>query len=174
MNPITPRQVEPNFVNRSDCGCGCGRYGVPRKPHRSNGRVCVRGCKCRQCEGGRAKGRATKREHTTAAATGGRRNIGSGAFGGSDVAGGLCEVEETANVALVRGIKRWWTSEQMQRKTAGLFATGAKPRAFVASWRNDPRKAAEPQLVVMTFSDWKWLQEAMVAALAEQIRKESA
>lgn len=48
----------------------------------------------------------------------------------------------------MRGLRRWWTSKQMQTKVARLLARDGEAHAFVASW--DGR----PQLVVVPYEDW--------------------
>lgn len=35
---------------KSDCGCGCGLYGTPKRANRA-GVQCVRGCTCNSCRG---------------------------------------------------------------------------------------------------------------------------
>lgn len=70
----------------------------------------------------------------------------SGALSGVDVTG-CVDVEETANVALTRGLFAWWNSKQIQRKTGRLMARRLLPRAFVC-WEG--RRG----LVVMEYADW--------------------
>lgn len=141
-------EVETRFKESDACECGCGKRGVLKKAWRSNDQRCVRGCECRQCVGGKVKDRARRREHTVARGNHGQRNPGSGAFGGLDGIGGVCSWEETANVAIIAGLKRWWLAKGTQGKVAKLLADTLRPRAFVASWDGRPR------LVVMPYEDW--------------------
>lgn len=116
---------------RITCPCGCGTFGS-----------------CNRCNGSRVKARASRRERKMALVTSGTRHPMSGALSGVDVTlGDLLDVEETANVSLVRGLRRWWTSKAIQTKTARLMARTLRPRAFVASWDGKPR------LVVMPWVD---------------------
>jgi hypothetical protein len=133
-----------------ECACGCGTVGRQRArawldglpPH-------VKRCPCRRCSAPRFKTNASRRERKVAKAVGGRRNIGSGAFGGSDVVGGIVNIEETAQESLVRGLRRWWGTKAMQTKTARLLEQRLIPNAFVASWDGKAR------LVVMEWDDFK-------------------
>lgn len=152
MSNLTGRPIVEGAI-REECACGCGLYGAVRVKVMRDGLQHVKGCGCKRCSGARHRPNSRRREHKVAKAVGGTRNIGSGAFGGTDVAGGVLEVEETANVQLVAGLKRWWLSKQIQDKTAVLRGMKLRPRAFVASWNG------KPQLAVMTFDDLKWLCE---------------
>jgi hypothetical protein len=135
-----------------ECACGCGTVGRPRARAWLDGLPAhVKLCTCRRCQAPRFKQRASRRERKVAQAVGGRRNIGSGAFGGSDVVGGLVNIEETAQESLVRGLRRWWMSKQIQSKTARLLEQRLIPNAFVASWDGKAR------LVVMEWDSFKQL-----------------
>jgi hypothetical protein len=131
------------------CPCGCGVFGTPKRKAWGDGLRHVKGCgPCRRCTGSRSKSRASRRENRVARDIGGTREPMSGALSGKDVTAGLWALEETANVALVRGIRRWWTSDQIRRKTARLMAQHGVAHGFVCSW--DGR----PQIVVMPYEDW--------------------
>lgn len=80
--------------------------------------------------------------------TGGAREPLSGGLSGIDGRSGLWVWEETAQVSLVRGVRRWWESKQVQAKTARLMARHGVARAFVLSWDGKPR------LVVVPYDDW--------------------
>jgi hypothetical protein len=158
---------------RQECPCGCQQFGVVRTRMMGDGLYHVKLCPCRRCQGARHKPRSRAREHKVAKAVGGTRNIGSGAFGGTDVKGGVLEIEETSNVGLVAGLKRWWLSKQIQDKTEVLMAQKLRPRAFVASWNG------KPQLAVLTFDDLRWLCEmrgdgSELKAHTQRIRAELA
>jgi hypothetical protein len=133
--------------DKLDCPCGCGLFGTPVRRARGDGLRHVRGCPCRRCKASRVKPRARRRENRVAKDLGGTRDIMSGAITGADVTAGLWSFEETSNVALVRGLRRWWESKQIRTKMARLEA---RPdlHAFVASW--DGR----PQLVVSPYEDF--------------------
>lgn len=142
-----PLDVTPNLKPLVVCACGeCGE-GVPRRKAWADG-LHVRRCMCRRCIGSRQSAKARRREHRVADALGGQREPMSGNLSGFDVSSGLWRVEETANEALVKGLLRWWSSKQIQKKMARINAIGGVRRAFVASW--DGR----PQLVVMSFEDF--------------------
>jgi hypothetical protein len=49
--------VETYLKEKSDCACGCGLYGTPRK--RPEGHV--RGCKCPRCSGQRNRSKGDKK-----------------------------------------------------------------------------------------------------------------
>lgn len=50
--------VEPNFANKAECGCGCGQFGTLRAKPWRDGVVCVRrGCDCPRCRGKRNRQR---------------------------------------------------------------------------------------------------------------------
>jgi hypothetical protein len=156
----------------ADCGCGCGLYGALRVRAWRNGVHCVRRCSCRQCQGGRTKARARRREGKMARQINAERTWGSGVIAGYDLGGANVEIEETANVALVAGLKRWWFSKQVQTKLARLLARSLRPRFFVASWDGKPR------LVVGKWEDFVQvlaLQElANVSAVKEALHKARA
>ncbi len=83
---------------------------------------------------------------------GGQRSAFSGAINGADVVAPFIEIEETANEAVVRGIRRWWTSKTVVDKTARLFARpGHVARVLVLTW--DGRK----RVVVMRYDDLRLL-----------------
>lgn len=142
--------VEPYTKERqlypvaSLCPCGCGHVGAPRKAMMKDGLHHARGCPCRRCVGSRSKHNAAPRERKLGKAVGGKRNIGSGAFGGVDTVGGVCDVEETSNAALIRGFRSWWTSKQITRKLTPLMRIKLKPRAFVLFWEGRHRVAILP------------------------------
>lgn len=143
---------------KGSCPCDddrCPKYGTLRLKVWSDGSRHIKLCPCRRCSGGRTKARARAREHKVATAVGGRRNPGSGAFGGVDTIEGRVLVEETANVSLIRGLRRWWESAQIRNKVATLYSTSLLPRAFVASWSEGGK--TKPRLAVMTFEDLKIL-----------------
>lgn len=129
------------------CACGCGLLGRPKVKAWANGVRCNKGCQCRRCVGGRQTGKARRRENRIARELGLERSVLSGALNGADLVGYL-EIEETSNVAIVRGLRRWWGSQQVRAKVARLYARpGTAPKAFVASWDGRPR------LVVMEYED---------------------
>lgn len=137
---------------RITCPCGCAKYGAPRRKRMRDGLCHVMRCLCPRCQGSRAKGQARIREHRVAKATGGVRNIASGAFGGFDTRGGAVEVEETAQVAHTRAIRRWWEGKATREKFGRLWASqGLLPRAAVLSWDH------KPQVAVMSFADFERL-----------------
>lgn len=111
---------------KADCPCGCGLFGTVRKKTWSDGSRHVRSCKCRRCEGGRQKPRATVRETKFARETGGERSPLSGALSGYDVrvpllGGGWVYVEETTQEAFCRGLERWWGNAGTQLKLSRLL-----------------------------------------------------
>ncbi len=109
--------------------------------------------------------RAAQRERRIAKDLGGERSPLSGAVNGADVVtAGVIEIEETANEAVVRGIRRWWESQGVSAKTARLFARyGSVPRALVLVWGNRKR------LVVMRYEDFRSLVR-MASTEAEEAR----
>lgn len=135
-------------LSRIDCPCGCGVYGSPRARPSRDGLVHARRCPCKRCAAGRYRRNAYRREKTVARATGGQRNIASGRLGGFDTIGGAVEVEETAEVAVVRGFRRWYGSKTFAGKFGRLFGrAGLRPRAAVLSWDG------KPQAVILPFGD---------------------
>lgn len=130
------------------CACGCGLQGRPRKKVWKDGTAHVPRCQCRRCKGGRQGGNARRRENRIAKQTGGERAVMSGALSGYDGRSGLWVWEETSNVALVQGLRRWWESKQIRTKTARLMALNGYARAFIATWDGKPR------LVVIPYEDW--------------------
>lgn len=141
--------------NRITCPCGCNVYGAPRPKAWKDGLVHVRQCgrgptatkSCRHCDGARVKRRANSRERRVMSRLGGQRNPGSGAWGGNDNLPGstVCEIEETAGEATVRGLRRWWLGKGVQAKTRKIRESKLRPGALVASWDGKPR------LAVLTF-----------------------
>lgn len=130
------------------CPCGCGTVARPRAKAWGDGLYHARGCPCRRCVGGRQVGKARRREHKVAKATGGTREPMSGNLSGIDGKAGLWTWEETANEAVVRGLRRWWTSKTVQTKTARMMSRHGEAHALICSW--DGR----PQVVVVPFADW--------------------
>ena len=126
-------QVEPRFKPEVvECPCGCGLVGHLRKKiwaGETTGHV--KRCVCRRCAGGRTKSRASARERRLAVKTGGQRELMSGAMTGRDVTTGRGTwVEETANVALVRGFFSWFDSKQIAEKTRRIRDQHVAPWAF--------------------------------------------
>lgn len=156
------REVEPRFKEAPEpevCPCGCGVLGVPRKKAwRDNLAPHSRGCPCRRCVGSRQVGKAAKRERRIAKDFGGKRNFRSGAGGGVDTIGATLDIEETAGVAHVQGLRRWWSSKGMQAKLATLLSRNVRPRAFVACWDG------KPQLAVLPYNDLVALADAACGA----------
>lgn len=129
------------------CECGCGLVGRPKVKAWANGVRCNKGCQCRRCKGRQVKRNATRREQRIARQLGLERSPLSGALNGIDL-GGYLEIEETANVALVRGLFSWWGSKQVRGKVARLYARpGLVPKAFVAS------RDGRPCLAVLEWDD---------------------
>lgn len=131
-----------------ECACGCGVISAQRVRAWKDGLNHGRKCACRRCTGGKQSAKARRRENRVAKATGGRREPLSGNLSGIDGRSGLWVWEETAQLSLVQGLRRWWTSKQVTAKTARLMNRHGVARAFIASW--DGR----PQLVVIPFEDW--------------------
>ncbi len=137
-----------------ECACGCGVVGRPKKQAWKDGLPPhVARCDCPRCRAPRYKRNAARRERRIGADVGGRRNIGSGAFGGADTIGGVCNCEETAKESLVGPLRRWWGTKAMQEKTTRLLEQRLIPNAFVASWDGKPR------LVVMEYDSFRQLCE---------------
>lgn len=130
------------------CQCGCGLFGQPRVKAWKDGTRHVRTCGCRRCVGGRQTPKARRRENRVAKAAGGTREPMSGNLSGVDGRSGLWVWEETANVSLVRGFRRWIESKQVQTKLARMMAKTGVRRAYIVSWDGKPRWAVVP------FADW--------------------
>lgn len=133
-----------------DCECGCGSYGSPR-PRSRDGSQHTKRCECKRCIAGQYKGLAQKRERKIAKAIGGKANVGSGSLGGVDTIEGVCDVEETSQVAITRGFQRWWLGAMVTHKTMALMRRRLRPRALVLSWGD---KVVSPQVVIMPYNDW--------------------
>lgn len=142
---------------KQECPCGCGTYGTPRKKQWQDGLGGhVKGCPCKRCVGGRQRGRSRVRENKVARLTGGTREPLSGALSGVDGRSGLTVWEETANVAINRGLFKWWDGKGTQEKVHRMMLLSGVRRAFIAS-----RPATEgPSLVVMLLEDWADLVQA--------------
>lgn len=143
-------QVEPLLKDRDECGCGCGCgcYGTLKRPWRSNGVRCVRGCGCKQCHGRSVKRRASERERRIARDLGGERSPLSGALNGADVTGPV-DVEETSDKAVCRGFVAWVGGKGVQAKTARLLARRTDaPRALLLS------PGGRPSWAVMPYEDF--------------------
>lgn len=136
---------------RVECGCKCGLYGAPRARPWRNGCLCVKRCKCKRCEAGRYKRRASSRERAIAKDTGGKRVPLSGAGGFADVVGPVW-IEETAGEAVVRGIRRWFESKTVERKTRAIRTNLTKPWALVLAWAPYQGGNISKQLVVMDYA----------------------
>jgi hypothetical protein len=143
------------------CPCGCGKFGVPRVRRSRDGLFHTRNCgPCRSCDGRRARNRSSSRERVIAKSIpNGVREVLSGAVSGHDVGCPWLVYEETHNVGLVAGLRRWWEREAVQRKTARILAAEL-PGAFIASWDGSPR------VVVMSWEGHRRLLQ-IIATLAE-------
>jgi hypothetical protein len=141
-------EVEPRFKpDPVACPCGCGLVGFPRARAWQDGLAPhVKRCACRRCAGGRTGKNARRREHKIARETGGTREPLSGALSGVDVRSGMWVIEETANVALLAGLRRWWNSKGVRMKLVRLFGRShaGEYRAFIASWDGKPRVVVIP------------------------------
>lgn len=143
-------EVFPNFKPELEpCACGCGLVGRPRKKQWNDGLgPHTRGCVCRRCVGGRQRGRSRAQEHRTARDTGGTREPLSGQLSGVDGRAGLHVWEETTNLAVCRGIRRWWGTKTVRSKVARLFSRpGGEYRWLIL-------KDEKPFLVVGLYDDW--------------------
>jgi hypothetical protein len=125
------------------CPCGCGKTGLLQGRRRGDGYFHVRRCPCRRCVASRVRKRAGNRERQIARTIGGTREVLSGALSGADVIHSRVRIEETANVSLTRGLRRWWESKQTEAKVLRLFGDEL-PGAFVASWDGSPRVVVMP------------------------------
>ena len=127
-----------------DCPCGCELYGVERKKLWAGETVGhVKNCKCKRCSGGRHRGRSRVQENKVAKKLGGQREPLSGGLSGIDVrvtsmlGDDIAWIEQTHNVALVRGIKSWWTGKGTTQKMSRITERGhmmGVPVAFGAWW----------------------------------------
>lgn len=134
----------PNLIEVCPCGdVRCGRSGYAQMRRRGDGQFHVRRCPCKRCVASRVRKRAGTRERKIAAQIGGTREVLSGAMSGADVVHARVRLEETANVALTRGLRRWWESKQTEAKVLRLFG-GELPGAFVASWDGAARVVVMP------------------------------
>jgi hypothetical protein len=70
---------------------------------------------------------------------------------------GPVDIEETANVSIVRGVRRWWESKTVRTKVAALYSRALVPRALVLSWEVSPGGPKRRQIVVLTYDDFRWL-----------------
>lgn len=146
-------EVTPSLKpDPAPCVCGCGAIGRPRVrawndglgPHNRN-------CVCRRCRARNYGRKASARERGIAKQLGGERQALSGALSGADVTGRV-DLEETSNLAVTRGLRRWWESKGVATKRARLEArTSDAPKALVLSW-GEPCK---PQIVVMRWDDFR-------------------
>lgn len=154
-----------NFLkNPEPCVCGCGRYGTPRRKVWAGEEVGhVRECDCARCRGGRQVSKARRRENKTAARLGGTRDPGSGRVSGVDIrVPEVVLIEETANKALVAGVRRWWTGKgtvAKMRRLRDRRSMMSIPIAFVGSWDG------KPQVAVMDFEDFAQLVEQAKQAI---------
>lgn len=133
---------------KQDCGCGCGLFGTLRVKTWRNGQRCVRLCQCRRCVGGRQRPKATRRESKIAKDTGGSREPLSGALSGVDGRSALWVWEETANVSIVRGFKRWIEGKGTTTKISRMMAKTGVRRAFIVGWDG------KPQWAIVPYADW--------------------
>lgn len=149
------RQLPLPGPTKANCQCGyevCGgQFGTLRHKLMRDGKRHINRCPCPRCMTPRHKARARRRESKVAKDAGGRRNPGSGAFGGSDSIEAICEIEETTAKAHVAGLRRWWESKGVQRKVARILGQMQRPPAFVASWDSKPR------LVVLPYEGFRQL-----------------
>jgi hypothetical protein len=134
--------------DKLDCPCGCGLFGSPRRKAWGDGLRHVKLCDCRRCVGGRQRPKSRQRENRIAKDLGGTREPLSGGLSGADVVAHMWSFEETSNLTVVRGFRRWWTSKTVTTKVARLFARDGEAHALVLSW--DGR----PQVVIAPYEDF--------------------
>lgn len=137
---------------KTDCPCGCGAFGTPKKKAWRDGLHHVRGCPCRRCVGGRQRGLERKRINKIAKQTGGTRDPLSGQLSGVDGRVGLWVYEETSGEAVVRGFRRWIESKTVQSKMARTLLHTGVNRALILSWRVG--NATKPRWVIVPYEDW--------------------
>jgi hypothetical protein len=133
----------------TDCVCGCGLVGQPRKKVWKDGTSHVARCQCRRCKGGRHGANERVRNNRIAKRTGGQREPGSGQLSGIDGRSGFWEWEETSNVTLVRGFRSWIGSKQIEAKLSRLMKRTGARRVFILTWDGKPRWC------VMPYADWE-------------------
>lgn len=140
---MTATEAWSNLKATVDCPCGCGAHGLPRTKRNRDRTHHTRNCECKSC----AAGQHAKDEKTRVAKFARRSGLtqqsGSGRKIGYDL-GGCCAVEETSHQVIVKHLKLWWATVDVQRKLARIRRQKYQPWAFVASWEN------KPQLVVMS------------------------
>jgi len=135
MTDVQPRLKPDPAI----CPCGCGVIGRPRtRAWRGEAEPHTRNCTCRRCSAGAHGKNERKRVGRFARATGLTRAPMSGAVIGYDL-GGIVAVEETANEAVVKGLRKWWAGVGVQRKVRRIREQQLQPWAFVASWDGKPR-----------------------------------
>lgn len=150
------------------CPCGCGATGVPRVRRSRDGLYHVRNCgkgrnvkSCRSCAGRRARNNSSARERKAfTSLPGGVREVLSGAVSGHDGSCHWLVYEETHNVGLTKGLRRWWERPVIAAKTAKILAADL-PGAFIASW--DGR----PQLVVQSWESHQRLLALIVDLITQ-------
>lgn len=136
-------RMEPRLKSYIDCPCGCGENGLARNKKNRDGTHHVRACVCKSCSGGQYAKAEKTRVAKFARRSGLYQQSGSGRRIGYDL-GGVCAVEETSHAVIVKHLKLWWATVDVQRKLARIRRQTYQPWAFVASWEN------KPQLVVMS------------------------
>ncbi len=138
---------------KQECVCGCGIYGSPRRRAWNDGLAAHnKRCPCRRCEGGRHKARAGVRERRIARDTGGQRSELSGALSGYDGRAGLDVWEESTNLAITRGLFRWYNGKGVQQKVSRLMNLSGYRRHLVL-WEEETGRG----LVVTPYEDWAQL-----------------
>lgn len=139
---------------KEDCPCGCGSFGTPKKKAWRDGLHHVRSCPCKRCVGGRQRGLERKRVNSIAKRTGGSRDPLSGQLSGADGRVGLWVYEETSNVAVCRGFRRWIESKGVESKMRRTMGLSGVNRALILSWSFGPNTGTKPRWVVMPYEDW--------------------
>lgn len=117
--------VEPRFKPEVECACGCGRAGRPRAKAWADG-YHVRDCDCRRCRAGSYGKSERKRVRRFARRAGLTASSGSGRWNGKDIYGVLA-VEETSARAIADGLEKWWNTNAVQDKIAGVSGQSLAP-----------------------------------------------
>lgn len=135
------KEVSPNFKDKADCGCGCGRFGTLRvAAYKSNGVHCVRNCdttKCPQCRGKASAGRGRKSQAKQAKSSGARNRYHEEDVG---MAYRWSHKEDLKHAKVVYRVYDSLLTEDIVRKPTGdfrpfipTFAQPRRPHLFIVA-----------------------------------------
>lgn len=143
-------QVEPNFRDVDECGCGCGAYGTLKPPSKDGTRCVSRKCKCVRCRNRRNRKSGLDKQRKAAVALG----LADGKFLASNEENwsDAYFANEVKSGKQVGPVLNWWLRVEKQVKANQAdYGDRLRPVRAVAM----PDGWGKDGLVVVRLSTWR-------------------